>query len=270
MKHQSRSSRAGSIAGALGALFALALAAASCRGEDVGATHQPLTAACVDSTAPAPTGAWMCGQNEIVECDTHQGAYVDFIYTTVADGQACGATRLVVNEPGPFLTGTHTIVVSGSTNGGPVQELCSSTLTVIDTAAPFVSPKEVTLWPPNHKYNHVTPADCVTVIDACDPGARVWFTSASSDEPAGDPTGADVADDIANLGCDGVDLRSDRLGTSDGRVYTLGFHAEDAAGHGVDGACRVVVPHDMSGRLAVDNGVNHRIDLAPGSCPAKL
>lgn len=68
----------------------------------------------------------------------------------------------------------------------------------------------------------------------------------------------------------GTPLRSDglpRSGGGDGRVYTLGWRAEDAAGNHVEGTCRVVVPHDQSGGGATDSGEDHRVEVPAGNCP---
>ncbi|MEP7126769.1 MAG: hypothetical protein ABJE95_37915, partial [Byssovorax sp.] len=165
------------------------------------------------------------------------------------------------------LVGSHTITVSGSIKGAPTALLCSSTLTVVDTQPPVVTPHDRTLWPPNHKLHHVSVADCVTAVDVCDGSLKMWLTSATSDEPQNDVGDGNTDPDIVNLGCDGVDLRAEREGPGDGRVYTLGFHVEDAAGHGVDGTCHVTVPHDQGGKTAVDSGPAYSVNGSPTSCP---
>lgn len=253
------------ITGLVGALTSLLLVAA-CNGEDLGSGVAPLTAQCLENNDPIPAGAWVCGEARTVECDSHAGAHVDFIYTQLGGAATCGDEELTVNLPGPFLVGSHAITVSGSLDGAPAVELCSSELAVVDTVPPVVTPHETELWPPNHKLHHVTVADCVTAVDTCDGALKVWLTSASSDEPENDLGDGNTDPDIVNLGCDGVDLRAERQGPADGRVYTLGFHVEDAAGHGVDGTCRVVVPHDQGGKSTVDSGPAYTVDVTPGSC----
>ena len=265
MKNNVLSSRLGSIVGVLGALSGL-LFIAACNGEALGSGAAALTVECVESGAVPPAGAWICGEARTVECDSVVGAHVDFIYTKAGANLTCGDEDLTVNLPGPFLVGGHDITVSGSINGAPVAEICASSLTVIDTLPPVVTAHETELWPPNHKLHHITVADCVTAVDTCDGNLKAWLTSASSDEPENDVGDGNTDPDIVNLGCDGVDLRAERQGPSDGRVYTLGFHVEDASGHGVDGTCRVVVPHDQGGKSTVDSGPAYSLAVAPGSC----
>lgn len=258
-------SRVRTIAGLVGALSGL-LFVAACNGEDLGSGAAPLTVQCVDVGAPIPAGAWICGEARTVECDSLAGAHVDFIYAQLGSTTTCGDAELTVSLPGPFLVGPHAITVSGSISGGPAAQICASDLTVVDTVAPVVTPHETELWPPNHKLHHLSVADCVTAVDTCDGALKVWLTSASSDEPENDLGDGNTDPDIVNLGCDGVDLRAERQGPADGRVYTLGFHVEDASGHGVDGTCRVVVPHDQGGKSTVDSGPAYAVDVTPGSC----
>lgn len=250
------------------ALFVLGtgtLLAPGCNQEEIASARQPLTAVCVDESAPAPSGAWTCEATTTVECDTPLGAWVDHIYVPIAGG-ACADAELTVSEPGPFLPGAYTISVSASISGGAASEVCTSTLVVVDTTPPVVTPKSVELWPPNHKVHHIRPLDCVTITDACDAAPEVSFTWATSDEPDDDLGDGSTGGDIANLGCDGVDLRAERQGGGDGRVYTLGYVAKDHAGNVTEGSCTVVVPHDQGKHSGADSGEAYRVDVA-GACP---
>jgi hypothetical protein len=104
------------------------------------------------------------------------------------------------------------------------------------------------LWLPNHEMYRFTPADCVTVRDACDSEISAHFTFATVDEaPDVNGAGEKGEADIEALGCDGVDVRIERAGGSNGRVYTLGWRAQDAADHVIEGTCQVIVPHDEGG-----------------------
>lgn len=248
----------------LGALAAATLLG-GCHREEVGATPDPLTAVCLDQGAPVPAGGWACGEEAVFECTAHEGAYPDYIYVSLPSTQACGSATYTV-VPGPFPVGEHTIDVTVTVGAEPAQAVCSSVLVVRDTQPPAVTPRVVELWPPNHKYHHLTPADCLIIADACDAAPTVWFTSASSDEPDDDLGDGSTTGDIAGFACDGVDLRAEREGGSDGRVYTLGWAAEDHAGNRTTGTCQVVVPHDQGKGAAVDSGEDHRVDLDDAAC----
>ena len=51
-----------------------------------------------------------------------------------------------------------------------------------------------------------------------------------------------------------VQLRAERDGSGDGRVYTIFADVTDDDGNTTDVACKVQVPHDQSGEPAVDSG----------------
>jgi hypothetical protein len=267
MKQISTLSRKASVLAALGIWLLAALFAAGCNGESTGTAVQPLIAACVEHGAPIPDDVWVCGANWTVECDTHEGAHVDAIYTRLAAGDTCASAKLVVNKPEPyFLPNSYDVQVTRATSGMPSSTLCRSRLTVIDSEPPQVTTQTIKLWPPNHKLQHLTPRDCVTVLDACDPDVRVWFTSAISDEPENSEGDGNAEPDIVGLSCSGVSLRAERQGTMDGRVYTLGWHTEDHQGNAVDGTCKVIVPHDDGGDEVIDSGMDHGTELSPGAC----
>ena len=51
-----------------------------------------------------------------------------------------------------------------------------------------------------------------------------------------------------------VQLRAEREGPSNGRIYTIYYVVRDHAGNALAATCRTNVPHDQSGRPPVDNG----------------
>ena len=75
--------------------------------------------------------------------------------------------------------------------------------------------------------------------------------------------------DIVDRGCDGVEVRVERQGGSNGRVYTLGWRATDDAGHSVEGVCEVQVVHDQRGRAPVRDAEAYRLTLGADAldCP---
>ena len=243
----------------------------------LGAKQGKLEAICVDTVQDAPAGEWLCGEQRVVECDSHAGARVFAIVVVpedpVASPQAvftsCTDARLVISDTGPFLLGEHSIAVSLVTDGPEgdlVTHLCESSLLVRDTKPPVVTPKTVELWPANHKMHHFAPLDCVDVMDVCDPDVWVVFTGATSDE-ALDSTGDGNTDPDIILTCDGADLRAERSGSGDGRVYTLSWRAEDAAGNTTVGDCHVVVPHDQGKGEATDSGDAYSVSSEPPCTP---
>lgn len=229
---------------------------------------QAVTAVCVDGAALAPEGALFCSEARALECASPRGAPTPTLYF-VPDARTCADWRLSPVASATWLApGTHALesVATARALDATFTRVCRATVMVLDTRPPRVTAAPpVSLWPPNHRFHHVTPRDCVTVSDACDEAPRVFFTWAASDEPA-DATGdGHTVVDMQSLGCDGVDLLAERRGNGDGRVYTLGYRAVDRSGNATDGVCTVAVRHDQSGRAAASSGEAYRIP-APESC----
>jgi hypothetical protein len=195
----------------------------------------------------------VCGEDTIVECGGPKGTVVHTIYAQLETGTCADAT-LTVSQGGPFPLGPHSIEVTIETDEAEGVILCTSGLTIVDTTPPVVEPKTTELWPPNHKFHTVTIADCVNVVDVCDPDVDVTFTYATSDEPRNSTGDGNTDVDIANFGCKSVDVLSERKGNGDARVYHLGFRAVDASGNATEGACDVIVAHDQSEKIPVDSG----------------
>jgi hypothetical protein len=247
---------------ARGATWSLLVMLSACgsTAESVGDERQPLVALCAESAASVPDGDWLCGEPRTVECDALPGtASPATIYVVTEDG--CSDRRFVVEE-GPFAIGEHEIVVSERADGSAARELCRSSLNVVDTTPPQPHPSRTTLWPPNHELHVVSAADCAGVLDACDPEVSVYFTSATSDEPADASGDGAFEPDIAFDDAESVRLRAERQGPENGRVYTLSWLARDTAGNEVAGNCTVEVPHDQSGRAAIADAPAYHV-VAP-------
>ncbi|RXA21332.1 hypothetical protein EQO05_02605 [Methanosarcina sp. MSH10X1] len=136
-------------------------------------------------------------------------------------------------------------------------------ITVRDTTAPTITasgdPK--VLWPPNHKYETISISDFVTsVTDICDASVgvdKIMITSVSSDEPEealGEGDG-NTMEDIVIKDSQTVDLRAERQGDGNGRVYTINYLVTDTSGNTATRSYQVWVPHDQgNGATAVDDG----------------
>ncbi len=130
-------------------------------------------------------------------------------------------------------------------NEGFIDEATTDVVVTPDVTAPVINEIRATpntLWAPNHKLRRVT-ID-VSVADACgDSMCRI--IGVTSSEP-GDGRGANgtepdwmVVDDLA------VQLRAERSGGAEQRVYTVTLSCIDAAGNESIGDVTVTVPHDQ-------------------------
>lgn len=124
-------------------------------------------------------------------------------------------------------------------------------------AAPDCSAAEGTsieLWPPKHQVEAIELASALAAVTA--PGGdTVTFTVASitQDEPLLGTGSGDTAPDGAGVGSGIAQVRAERAGDGNGRVYEVGFTASSAGGS-CSGSFQVTVPHSQNGEPAVDDG----------------
>ena len=91
----------------------------------------------------------------------------------------------------------------------------------------------------------------VTVSDICDAAPSVVLTSVTSNEPddaKGNGDGKTVNDiQGAEIGTEDYEfqLRAERAGKGDGRVYTITYTVTDASGNSASASATVVVPLDV-------------------------
>jgi len=118
------------------------------------------------------------------------------------------------------------------------------------------------LWPPNHKYHTFSLSDCVSVMDNIDGQMDVdnlgRIISICSDEPEEVQGNGDgnTTEDIVILSDSSFKVRSERQGTSNGRVYGITFEIEDSNGNRTETTFYLGVPHDQSGNPPVDDGAS--------------
>jgi Beta-propeller repeat len=113
-----------------------------------------------------------------------------------------------------------------------------------DCSAAFASP--ASLWPPNGK---LVPVAIRGVTDLDGDPVAITVTGVRQDEPTGGSPSA------FGIGTPDVQLRADRDGKGDGRVYRLSFTAGDPQGASCTGTVTVCVPHDQGrGSTCGDGG----------------
>ncbi|MGI0082724.1 MAG: Ig-like domain-containing protein, partial [Nitrosopumilaceae archaeon] len=111
------------------------------------------------------------------------------------------------------------------------------------TAAPYI-------WPPNHKMVLINAAMSASDVDG--DTVTTAITSIFQDEPTNGLGDGDTSPD-ANLGLGQV--RAERSGTGDGRVYVVTLTASDGNGGSCSGTVQVIVPHSMKKPVtAVNSG----------------
>src|SRR4051794_417024 len=109
-----------------------------------------------------------------------------------------------------------------------------------------------TIWPPDHKLVNVA-INGVTDPDKGDT-VSVKATGVPQDEPLNKTADGNTTPDAKITSAGAVLVRAERQGTGDGRVYVVSFTANDNHGGTCTGTVSIAVPHDQSGRPAVDSG----------------
>src|SRR5438876_263449 len=120
-----------------------------------------------------------------------------------------------------------------------------------DCSHAWVNPTE--LWPPNHKY--VT----VSVRGMTDPDGdplRIVVTGIRQDEPINGLGDGDTCPDASGIGKgNSAQVRAERSGNLDGRMYYVSFTGDDGKGGRCQGTAKVCVPHDQRpGHACGDQG----------------
>lgn len=139
-------------------------------------------------------------------------------------------------------------------DSNPANNNASATITVNhNPVCTALSASPDTLWPPNHKFQTITVSGATDVDNDV---LATTITGVTQDEPLlGLGAGDASPDAMAVPGHpDQVQLRAERDGTGDGRVYSLAVSVSDGMGGSCTGTVTVTVPHDQSGRAAVDSG----------------
>jgi hypothetical protein len=176
-------------------------------------------------------------------------------------------STLTITNAQPTDVGTYTVDTTGACGTAS-----QSANLAVDSGPPVITTngQTLTMWPPNHTYSTFMVNQFVTgASDACDLSVDindVVITSVTSDELEDNPSGADgttVDDIVIAADCKSVQLRAERDGDLDGRVYTITFSVTDSQGNVGTATAKVQVPTSING-TAVDSGVKY---TETGVCP---
>ena len=180
------------------------------------------------------------------------GPYVgDSVGFAVTSGPDSGATGSGTTDPSG--NASFTITNSPPTPGTDTLVATDGSLTASSTATWFNSPPDcskvtldqTSLWPPNHKLVTIT-ASGATDPDVGD-SATLVIDGVTQDEPVNGLGDGDTSPDavLTSPLSNKVQIRAERSGLGDGRVYVVHFTATDTHGATCTGTATVGVPHDQ-------------------------
>jgi archaellum component FlaG (FlaF/FlaG flagellin family) len=152
----------------------------------------------------------------------------------------------------PGASDTLTVTVRSATTDANNFAVVTSTVTTPNNPpdCSLAQPSVTTLWPPNHKMVEVS------IFGVTDPDGDpviIKIDRILQDEPTDGLGDGDTCPDAQGVGTSTVQLRAERSGAGNGRVYTIFFTATDGNGGSCQGSVKVSVPHNR-GDNAVDNG----------------
>ncbi|MDT4953956.1 MAG: hypothetical protein QOJ02_2094 [Acidobacteriota bacterium] len=168
-----------------------------------------------------------------------------------------------LNAPYPVGVTTITWTAKDAANNTTAG---TQTITVKDATAPVITLTSgtITLSPPNHQYQTFTIANLVaSASDQCDASVDindVVISQATSDEPedaTGNGDGNTLNDIVITPDCKSVQLRSERAGGGDGRVYTITLKVKDSSGNVGTAVRQVFVP---SSGPVINSGVHYTVN----------
>lgn len=115
------------------------------------------------------------------------------------------------------------------------------------------------LWPANHQFNSI---NVLGVTDAEGDPVTITIDSIYQDEAVNANGSGNTAPDGQGVGTSTAQVRAERVGNGNGRVYYISFTAEDLYGGTCSGQVQVGVPKNAKG-TAVGDGPNYDSTVIP-------
>lgn len=152
-----------------------------------------------------------------------------------------------------FAFNSHNLYFSDLHGAGAAQFQMAVTYTYQPNRPPACAPAAPSapeFWKPDGRFE---PINVLGVTDPDGDPVAITITEIWQDEPTDSQGDGLTTPDALGVGTSTAQVRVERAGTSDGRVYHIGFNAEDGRGGICSGTVLVSVPHDVT-RIAVDGG----------------
>ena len=168
------------------------------------------------------------------------------------ESMTCSAGGVAVEGPYHSVgtaTGTADTLCGGSASASDPTHYVGTHTNHPPSCNATASPSS--LWPPNHQMK------TIAVLGVTDPDGdpvTVRIDGITQDEPVNEQGDGNTGPDGTGVGTSTAQVRAERSGQGDGRVYVIHFTGRDNQGGTCTGTVSVGVPHDQSGAPPVDSG----------------
>jgi hypothetical protein len=177
-----------------------------------------------------------------VEATSQAGAEVTFTPVAIDDVDGTIPATCTPASGSTFPLGSTTVQCTATDSHGNTAE-GSFEVNVTDGTAPHIATVTATpdvLEPPDHKLVLVTVT--VDAVDAIDPQPRCTVVDVTANEPIIGAGSGNTDFDWRIVGELEVELRAERSGQGDGRIYTVHVTCADSSGNESAGSVDVTVP----------------------------
>jgi hypothetical protein len=232
-------------------------------GSDPAVAIEKLTEGDDADTAPGPTLFEGCDVSWSYEVTNTGNIELDNLVVTDDQGVAvsCPGSTLDVGET-VVCTASDVVILGPYENEGEATAVdpLGTQVSAVDLSHYFgetvepdcavALPSTEILWPPNHKFAEI---EVLGVVDSCGLPLAITIDSILQDEPTNGLGDGDTSPDGRGIGTATAEVRAERSGTGNGRVYHIGFTADDGSGASCTGEVVVGVPHDKKD-TPIDDG----------------
>ncbi|MBE8988348.1 hypothetical protein [Nostoc sp. LEGE 12450] len=175
---------------------------------------------------------------------------------------ASGTVDVDVTVPTSTPIGTNISLTATaiSTTDSSINNSTTLNLAAADPNKPPTCPApgsiQKVLWPPNGKFVAIDVISETKVIDPDGDPVTVVVNAITQDEPVNTSGDGNTVPDGAGVGTNVAQVRAERNGQGNGRVYQIIFTATDNKGAECRGNFSVTVPKSQNGNPSVDDGQN--------------
>lgn len=167
---------------------------------------------------------------------------------------------VTVMAPANAADGDESLITFTATRkDSPTTYNSATTLATVEAnqAPVCVAKPALQVWPPNGNFASVNLDLVAGVTDPDGDSVVLSITGITQDEPVSGPGSGNTRPDAGGVGSAIAQVRSERDGNGNGRVYAIQYLATDSKGATCAGSFNIGVPHAQDGAAAIDDGQDY-------------